>query len=212
MIKKHADLESINRDSIVIVLHEIYGVNKHIVTTAESFRQMGFAAECPDFTGLAKPLTYDCRQEAYEHFIHNVGFTEAARRVLSHVDRVKEDGYNKVILYGFSIGATVAWLLSENRSVDGVIGFYGSRIRDYPAINPQCPTLLLFPTYEESFDVTSFAASLKKEQVMVKVLEGSHGFADPFSANFSANSCSKSDLLVKAFLDNFQTRIINPNL
>ena len=206
MIKKHADMESINRDSIVIVLHEIYGVNKHIVTTAERFRQIGFAAECPDFTGLAKPFTYDCGQEAYKHFIHNVGFTEAARQVLSHVERVKGEGYRKVILCGFSIGATVAWLLSENSSVDRIIGFYGSRIRDYPGINPQCPTLLLFPTYEESFDVISFTASLKKEQVMVKVLEGSHGFADPFSSSFNADSCSKSDMLIKAFLNNYTDR------
>ncbi len=206
MIRKYAALECNNRNSIIIVLHEIYGINKHIVTTTERFRQMGFAAECPDFTGLAKPFTYDCRQEAYEHFIHNVGFTEAARRVLSYVDRVKE-GCNKVILYGFSIGATVAWLLSEHRNVDGVIGFYGSRIREYPGIKPQCPTLLLFPTYEESFDVISFAASIKKEQVMVKVLEGSHGFADPFSSNYNANSCSKSDILVKAFFNNYSDQV-----
>ncbi len=207
MVKKYTAPESINRNSMVIVLHEIYGINKHILTTAERFRQMGFAAECPDFTGLAKPFTYGCRQEAYEHFIHNVGFTEAARRVLSHIDRAKGEGYQKVILCGFSIGATLAWLLSEHRSVDGVIGFYGSRIREYPCINPQCPTLLLFPTYEESFDVISFTASLKKEQVMVKVLEGSHGFADPFSSNFNSNSCSKSDILVKAFLNKYQDEL-----
>lgn len=192
-----------NTDSIVIILHEIYGVNEHISTTAERFRQMGFAAECPDFTGLAKPFPYSCHQEAYKHFIRNVGFTEAVNRVLSHVNHVKSEGYDKVILCGYSIGATVAWLLSENKNVDGVIGFYGSRIRDYTDINPQCPTLLIFPTHEESFDVISFAASIKKEQVMVNILEGSHGFADPFSSSFNADSFSKSDLLVKAFLNKY---------
>ncbi len=207
VINKYTDPESNNRDSIVIVLHEIYGVNKHIATTTERFRQKGFAAECPDFTGLAKPFTYDCQQEAYQHFIQNVGFTEAARQVLSHVDRVKREGYRKVILCGFSIGATVAWLLSEDKSIDGVIGFYGSRIRDYPGINPHCPTLLLFPTYEESFNVTSFATSLKKERVMVMVLEGSHGFADPFSSCYNEASCLKADILVKAFLNNYSDQV-----
>jgi len=189
-------------DSIILVLHEIYGVNKHILTTAEKLRQMGFAVECPDFTGLAKPFTYDCSQAAYQHFIRDVGFAEGARRVLSHIEQVKNSGYRRVILYGFSIGATVAWLLSENKSVDGIIGFYGSRIRDYPDINPQCPTLLFFPTYEESFDVISFASSIKKEQVLVKVLEGNHGFADSFSSSYNKDSSLKADVLVSTFLSN----------
>lgn len=189
--------------SLIIVLHEIYGINNHISATVEKFRLMGFDAVCPDLTGLAEPFSYDRQPEAYAHFINNVGFANAARRVRHLSSKAKNDGYRQVILCGFSVGATVAWLCSENKSVDGIICYYGSRIRDYAGVNPACPGLLIFPSCEESFDVKSFSASVKKPGVQVSIIKGRHGFADRFSSSYNEESTLLADAAVKSFLETF---------
>ena len=191
-----------NSDTLILVLHEIYGINRHISDTVEKFRQMGFDAFCPDFTGLSEPFAYDCGLEAYTHFIKNTGFTDAARQTGLLAALAKKAGYRRIILCGYSIGATVAWLCSREQNVDGVICYYGSRIRDYAGINPACPALLIFPSHEESYDVKSFAASISKPGVQVITAEGRHGFADRYSPNYNEASCLQAEELVTFFIQN----------
>ncbi|GED13808.1 dienelactone hydrolase family protein [Aneurinibacillus migulanus] len=100
--------------------------------------------------------------------------------------------YNRIYVLGYSVGATTAWLCSEEKC-DGVIGYYGSRIRDYLEINPKCPVLLFFPQQEKSFNVDELIASLnKKSNVYTKKFAGNHGFADPYSINFCEESSTQS--------------------
>ncbi len=47
-------------------------------------------------------------------------------------------------ILGFGAEATVAWLCSEEECVDGIVGYYGSRIRNYAELAPRCPALLFF--------------------------------------------------------------------
>ena len=86
-------------------------------------------------------------------------------------------------LLGFSVGATVAWLCSElENGVDGVICYYGSRIRGYQNIMPKCPSLLLFAQEEKLFNASELVNILnKKEFVSAHVIKGKHGFSDPYS-------------------------------
>ena len=104
-------------------------------------------------------------------------------------------------LIGYSIGATIAWLCSgEDIMCDGIIGYYGSRIRDYMSITPKCPVLLIFPTEEKSFNVKELVISLKKWNVTVHILRGKHGFSDPCSKNYCTQSFEEARILVSSFL------------
>jgi dienelactone hydrolase len=101
--------------------------------------------------------------------------------------------YKNVYLIGFSVGATVAWLCSEEKLVDGIIGYYGSRIRNYMELSPQCPTLLIFPDEEKSFKVNELVAVLDgKQNVEVHQFSGQHGFSDPFSSKYNEQSAKKA--------------------
>ena len=67
--------------------------------------------------------------------MNNVGFNHALRKVKNILLDVRNE-YSKIFIIGFRVGATVAWLCSEEKDVDGIVGFYGSRIRDYINIFP----------------------------------------------------------------------------
>ncbi|MHB8066121.1 MAG: dienelactone hydrolase family protein, partial [Ruminiclostridium sp.] len=189
-----------NSDSLIIVLHEIYGINLHIKTVIENFSTAGFDVICPNLLGLSEPFDYEQQETAYQHFIVNIGFEKAAQQVKKLIEAFSGQ-YNHIFLLGYSVGATIAWLCSdENNMCAGVIGYYGSRIRDYMEVSPKCPVLLVFPTQEKSFNVKDFVGSFNKTNVSVHILDGEHGFVDPFCQSYCESSFQKANVLVYKFL------------
>lgn len=83
----------------------------------------------------------------------NVGFEKAQNDVNTLIYRLSSD-YLHIRIIGFSIGATIAWLCSNNPSIHKVVGFYGSRIRQYTKVVPNAETILIFGTQEKSFNPT----------------------------------------------------------
>jgi len=189
-----------NSDSVIIVLHEIYGINQHIQMVCEKFSLNGYDIICPNLIGMTEPFDYDFQEVAYTHFINNVGFDSAVQHVKQVIIEVKKQ-YRNIYLLGYSVGATIAWLCSgEENMCNGIIGYYGSRIRDYINITPQCPVLLIFPEEENSFNVEELVNSLEKSNANVNILKGKHGFSDPFSKNYCVQSVEKAEKLVDSFL------------
>ncbi|WP_163100026.1 dienelactone hydrolase family protein [Peribacillus alkalitolerans] len=171
----------------IIVLHEIYGMNPHIKNFCEKISKENFDIFCPNLLDNETSFDYSQEEQAYHHFIENVGFYGAADKIRDFVKGLR-DSYQKVFIIGFSVGATIAWLCSELEFVDGVIGFYGSRIRNYNDINPRCPILLFFPQVEKSFDVDELISRLVEKNISIYKLRGEHGFSDPYSSKYHAES------------------------
>ena len=189
-----------NSDSVIIVLHEIYGINQHINKVCEYYETAGFDIICPNLLNLNESFDYTLEEEAYKYFIQNIGFELASQRVKSLVEQVRPK-YKQVFILGFSIGATIAWLCSNSDiKCDGIIGYYGSRISDYPYITPKCKTLLIFASREKSFKVNDLICNLnKKTNVSAHIIYGNHGFSDPFSKDYCDKSFLDAEKLAKDF-------------
>lgn len=182
---------TINNDSntVIIVLHEIYGINQYVKITCNNFSMKGYDVVCPDLINTRQPFSYSQEKIAYLHFMENIGFKSAYQKVKKLILQVRTR-YKFVFLVGYSIGATIAWLCSnENNICDGVIGYYGSRIRDYIDVTPKCPVLLFFPTEEESLNVKGLISSLQEKNIDIHELSGQHGFSDLFNKNYCEQSC-----------------------
>ena len=184
-------------EDAVILLHEIYGVNGHMCDTAVWLAAQGLAVYCPDLLGAV--YGYDQEAAAYEHYMR-VGFTTAAGEAAALAGRVA-GSHRRIFLVGYSAGATVAWLLSGRDEFAGAVGYYGSRIRDFPDLTPACPVLLLFPNHEETFSVPALAEKLAaKDGVLVRALSGRHGFADRRSPRYDGAAAREADAITAAFL------------
>jgi dienelactone hydrolase len=178
-----------NKDKLVIVVHEIYGINQHMESLCKKLHEQGFDVICPNLLEREQPFCYSEEEIAYQHFMENVGFTNAAHKIIDLFLGVKNN-YYKIYVVGFSVGATVAWLCTELVGLAGVVGYYGSRIRDYKERIPLSPTILFFPNHEESFDVNELISYLnnRSNKIQIHKLNGKHGFADPFSPKYNRNS------------------------
>ncbi len=186
----------------LVVLHEIYGINPHIRQVCAQWHASGYAVYCPDLLGLPAPFAYAQQEEAYATYKQRVGFgSNSQLHALLHSLRL---AYRNIILMGFSAGATLAWTHAAQPGLcDGMIGYYGSRIRDYLDLRPACPALLVFAGQEPGFPAEQAAKAFEAmPRVTACVLEGSHGFCDPFSEHYHALSAARAMQLSQSFLDN----------
>ncbi len=186
-------------DSVIILVHEIYGVNQHMKYFSQLLSEQGFDIICPNLLGRETPFDYSQDEVAYHHFIENVGFVSASGKIKNVLRDIKGK-YQRVYIVGFSVGATVAWLCTEENGIHGMIGYYGSRIRDFVEIEPSCPTLLILPQEEKSFNVDEFILRLDKNNIETLKLNGLHGFSDPYSSRYHKESSRRAiDEMVSFF-------------
>ena len=128
---------------------------------------------------------FETEEQAYRHFQKESGlenlFEKAAREV--------QLSDSPVDILGFSVGGTCAWKLSSQSSSKQIrqcICFYGSRIRENMAANPQIPTTTIFPKFEVSFEIEPVLKelSVKKNTAVIKT-KYLHAFMNRKSSNFS---------------------------
>lgn len=180
-----------NSNRCIILLHEIYGINQHMQYYAKLLFKQNFDVYIPNLLTIEGPFPYEAEEQAYHHFIKNIGFENASKQVTALIDNCSKK-YKEVHIIGFSVGATVAWLCSNHENVHRVVGLYGSRIRQYLDIIPKTDTVLIYGEHEQSFDPKDLKHKLSKyTNVLVKVVEGEHGFADPYSTKYNKNSTER---------------------
>lgn len=177
----------------IIVVHEIYGLNQHIADFCEKLRGFGYNLFPINLFRENTTYAYTEEKQAYTHFMEQVGFQSSAKRIREAALALRES-YARIIAIGFSVGATSAWIANGEQGIcDIVIGFYGSRIRDYLEIEPTSPTLLIFPEQEKSFEVKKLVTQLNSiPNVDVHVFAGEHGFADPYSKHYCEESAKRA--------------------
>lgn len=185
-------------DKAIIILHEIYGINKHIEDVCQYYLAKGYDIYCPDLLNMDNHFEYSQQDEAYLYFTNNIGL-DVFHQINIQIKQLKKK-YKKVILIGFSIGATIAWICTSSGLCDGMIGYYGSRIRDYLSVIPKCPSLLLFAE-EDYFDVVGVVEFLKNNKsITTEIIEGKHGFLNCYSENYNRLSCEIALKLTEEFL------------
>lgn len=170
-------------NSAVIILHEIYGINSHIEDTCKKYYEFGFDVFCPKLFDENIVYDYKKEQEAYEFFYNTIGFDNSVLKVKNILIDLRKK-YKFIYLVGYSVGATIAWLNSENYC-DGCICYYGTKIRDYIDIEPKQPMLLLYLDDEKIPDMKNYIEKIDKYQnVDINLFQGKRGFADRYSCNY----------------------------
>ncbi|MGG3572953.1 dienelactone hydrolase family protein [Bacillus gobiensis] len=186
----------------IIVIHEIYGVNQHIKDVKVFLEKSGAAVYTPDLLSIEEPFAYSEEEKAYANFMENVGFEKGARQIERLIYQLKQQ-FDHVGIIGFSVGATIAWLCSIFHELSFAVCCYGSRIRSYTSIEPNCPILLIFPAKEQSFDPEALIENLKQkrnEKITIQQFSGSHGFIDPYSDKYEALAAEKALRLMEEFI------------
>ncbi|MFB0637309.1 dienelactone hydrolase family protein [Bacillus rugosus] len=182
---------------LVILAHEIYGVNSHMKKIARLIKMAGYDVVTPNLLGDGEVYTLQEAKTAYEQF------TRHERLKIGEIiiqNLIRQNAGRRIFVIGFSAGATIAWKCSRMPEVSGAVCYYGSRIRDSLDHIPACPVLLFFPSYEPSFDVALLIKKLREKQhphLTIYQFDALHGFANPDSVYFDRSLFFKTLSIIK---------------
>ncbi len=146
---------------LVILAHEIYGVNSHMKKMGRLIKMAGYDVLTPNLLGEDEVYTLKEEKTAYEQFTKHERL-KTGETIIQNV--IRQNAGRHIFVIGFSVGATIAWKCSSMPEVSGSVCYYGSRIRDSLHHMPACPVLLFFPNYEPSFDVALLIKKLREKQ------------------------------------------------
>ena len=165
---------------VVIVLQEIFGVNRHIRSVCDRLADAGFVA--------VAPALFDRLERGYETgyapedvargraLLANFSFDAALLDVSAAIDHFKTRGPVSVI--GFCMGGSLAYKVATQPSgLAAAVCYYGGRIPEFADTAPQCPTILHFGEQDASIPMEKVdAVRSKQPNLPVYTYPAGHGF------------------------------------
>ena len=133
----------------IVVVQEIFGVNRHIRSVVDDYAAQGFWAIAPAlFDRVQKDLelSYEAADAARGMQVaKQIGIDTALMDVAAAIAHaVQASGHTKVGVLGYCFGGTLAWLSATRLNCAATVCYYGGRIADYAGEAPRCPLMLHF--------------------------------------------------------------------
>jgi carboxymethylenebutenolidase len=135
--------------SALVVVQEIFGVNRHIRSIVDDYANNGFTALAPALFDRVQPgleLNYNSADGSRGMQIATqIGLDKALLDVAAAINFAAQiPGIAKVGVVGFCFGGTLAWLAATRLHPAAAVCYYGGQIAKFAAERPRCPIMLHF--------------------------------------------------------------------
>jgi carboxymethylenebutenolidase len=180
----------------VIVIQEIFGIDRHVRADVERWAKAGYEAVAPSL--------YDRREWGFtaEHdpagLQAGIGHARATpiEQALTDIAACREflkgHGAEKVCVVGYCYGGSLAWLTACQ--LDGVAAassYYGSMVAANAALTPRCPVIVHLGRTDAGIpaDEVEKAVHAHNPDVPVYIYEGAgHGFNNESPERYNAEA------------------------
>ncbi|AFL86983.1 dienelactone hydrolase-like enzyme [Terriglobus roseus DSM 18391] len=139
----------------LVVVQEIFGVNKNIQLAADEWASHGFL--------VIAPQMFDRFEKSVDLGYDKAGWAEAMRLagqfapdmqpqtvdVDAAIDWLRNETEANVGVVGYCFGGTMAWLSACRLKIEAAVGFYGGSIVNFAQEKPQAPVMLHFGGQDE---------------------------------------------------------------
>ncbi|HYB10920.1 MAG TPA: dienelactone hydrolase family protein [Alphaproteobacteria bacterium] len=176
----------------LVVIQEIFGVNKHMREVCDGFAKDGYASLAPALFDRAEPgveLGYEAADiEAGRALRGKIEWPEVLKDVAAAIKAVSDAG--PVGIVGYCWGGSVAWrAATQLGGLAAAVGYYGGQIAPFKDETPKCPVMLHFGETDSSIPLADVQA-IKKAQPKVPVFlyPAGHGFSCDQRASFDRES------------------------
>ncbi len=179
----------------VVIVQEIFGVNKHIRSVADDYANAGYLAIAPALFDRAErgvELGYDADSVTRGRALRGeIGLDVVEADVAAAIGAAAEAG--KVGVVGYCWGGTIAWVAAcRLAGVAAAVGYYGAGVYELRGERPRCPTMLHFGADDASIPLDEVEAVRRAHSgVPVFVYEGAgHGFNCDLRSSYNADAAS----------------------
>jgi len=187
----------------LVVVQEIFGVNRHIRAVTEGFARDGYLAIAPALFDRREPgleLEYEADDVARGRELKGeTSWEEAAQDTAAAVEALAEAG--KVAVVGYCWGGSIAWLAACRLPVAAAVGYYGGQIRELSGETPRCPVMLHFGEQDAAIPLDDVEAVRSRHpEVPIHLYPAGHGFNCDLRASYHAESAALARERSLAFL------------
>ncbi len=191
----------------LVVVQEIFGVNRHIRSVADGYAKDGFLAVAPaifDRVERGVELTYEEQDRPRAMaFLQKMDISKALADVDAALAFARNETRKKTGVIGFCYGGLLAWLSATRLHPDAAVGYYAGGIGNFAAETPRVPVQLHFgklDTHIPSAQVEKVHAA--HPQVEIYWYDGAgHAFnRDVHPASYHAESATLARSRALAFL------------
>jgi carboxymethylenebutenolidase len=190
---------------VIVVVQEIFGVNRHIRDVADGFAADGFTAVAPQLFDRVErdvELGYDAPDfERGRALRTDLGFDVPILDIAAAAKIAEARGL-KAAVVGYCFGGGLAWLSAARiPGLAAAVGYYGpaAAFRDEA---PTCPVMLHYGERDSHIPVSD-AADLKAlyPEIETHVYPADHGFNCDLRASYDADSATIARSRTLSFLE-----------
>jgi carboxymethylenebutenolidase len=166
----------------VVVVQEIFGVNRHIRSVADDYAGQGFWAIAPALFDRVEPnLELDYNTTDASRGMRNanqIGMGNALKDVAAAITHAGSALRGKKVgVVGYCFGGTLAWLAATRLNPRAVVCYYGGRIAQYAAEIPRCPVMLHFGSKDPHIPSSEIEKIQRAHpELRVFLYDAGHGF------------------------------------
>ena len=179
----------------LVVVQEIFGVNRHIRSMADGYAKDGFLAVTPALfdryeRGLELGYEGEDMQKAMS-LISRLNLDHALKDTAAALEYARRQTGKKSGVIGYCFGGTIAWLAAARLGVNTAVGYYGGQIAKFADEHPKAPIMLHFGKLDQHIPKESIdAVETANPEVPVFCYNADHGFNCTDRASFDAQ-CAK---------------------
>lgn len=194
----------------LVVIQEIFGVNKVMRDLADSYAAQGYLAVVPDLFWRIQPgiditdQTPEEWQQAFDYF-GKFNVDKGVVDIQATIDFVRES-HSKIGAVGYCLGGLLAYLTATRTTIDASVSYYGVGIQDrLGEAAAKTKPLLLHVACEDSFVNKDAQAAMKAglsghAQIQMYVYEGlDHAFARVGGQHYDALGAALANERTMAF-------------
>ena len=173
----------------LVVIQEIFGVNRHIRAVCDRFAAGGYTALAPALFDRRTPgteLDYDPDGMARGRAVRaEIGWDDPVRDIAAAVAALAPEG--PVGAVGYCWGGSLAWLTATRLDVACAVCYYGGQIVDFKDAAAPVPVLMHFGETDQSISMDAVAAiRAAQPDVPVHVYPAAgHGFNCDLRADYN---------------------------
>jgi len=180
----------------VIVIQEIFGIDRHVRADVERWAKMGYEAIAPSlYDRLERDFTAEHDPPGLQAGIAHARATpleQALGDIAACRDFLKQHG-GKICVVGYCYGGSLAWLSAAK--VEGLAAassYYGSMVQANAELKPLCPVIIHLGRTDAGIPADDVAAAIAKahgDTVPVYIYEGAgHGFNNESPERYNAEA------------------------
>jgi carboxymethylenebutenolidase len=190
----------------LVVIQEIFGVNRHIRSIADGFAKDGFLAVAPAlFDRVEKnvELTYEGTDiQKGVALMQKLDIDTALADVDAALSFARRETGKKAGVIGYCFGGLLAWLSAARLHPDVAVGYYAGRIGNFAAETPGAPVQLHFGKLDTHIPPEQVEkVRTAHPGVEIHWYDGAgHGFNCDMRASYNADASAQARVRALAFL------------